>query len=66
MPNFQVGVQFVQVGYTEMVNRWLKILDDKIRVLYGIRDVSIWPPVRFNNLFVLYANVFSDLRYTDI
>jgi hypothetical protein len=41
IPEFQIGVQLVQVGDDERVTRWLKLLDDKIRVLYGIRDVSI-------------------------
>jgi hypothetical protein len=41
IPDFQIGVQFVQVGKDPSVTRWLKLLDDKIRGLYGIRDVSI-------------------------
>jgi len=45
IPDFQIGIQFVQVGNDEHVTRWLKLLDDKVRVLYGIRDVSISPLV---------------------
>ena len=41
IPDFQIGVQFVQVGNDEHVTRWLKILDDKVRSIYGIRDVSV-------------------------
>jgi hypothetical protein len=43
IPQFHIGIQFVQIGKVERANRWLKLLDDKIRVLYGIRDVSIRP-----------------------
>jgi hypothetical protein len=43
IPQFHIGIQFVQIGKVERTNRWLKLLDDKIRVLYGIRDVSIQP-----------------------
>jgi hypothetical protein len=39
-PATQVGVQFVQIGNDETAAAWLKTLDDKLRDMYGVRDVS--------------------------
>jgi hypothetical protein len=41
MPPLQIGIQFLQIGDNKGVNAWLNVLDDKLKYLYGIRDVSI-------------------------
>ncbi|KAH0562873.1 hypothetical protein GP486_002523 [Trichoglossum hirsutum] len=41
MPPLRVGIQFLQIGDNEGVKAWLNVLDDKLKYLYGIRDVSI-------------------------
>ena len=40
-PPTQVGVQFVQVGDDEVAAQWFRTLDDKLRPMYGVRDVSL-------------------------
>jgi hypothetical protein len=40
-PPTQVGVQFVQVGDDEIAGQWFRTLDDKLRPMYGVRDVSL-------------------------
>ena len=39
-PPGQVGVQFVQIGFDESATAWLVTLDDKLREMHGVRDVS--------------------------
>lgn len=36
----QVGVQFVQIGAEEDTTSWLRTLDDNLRDMHGVRDVS--------------------------
>jgi hypothetical protein len=40
MQEFQVGVQFVQVGNDKNGKKRLRLLDDKLPERYGVRDVS--------------------------
>lgn len=40
MPEFQVGVQFIQVGADEVAKKRLWLLDDKLSERYSVRDVS--------------------------
>lgn len=39
-PENQVGVQFLNVGYDDRLAAWLRTLDDSLRPMYGVRDVS--------------------------
>ena len=45
IPEFHVGVEFLQIGDDEQGTKWLRFLDDRLLGTYGIRDVRILPAV---------------------
>jgi hypothetical protein len=51
MDEFQVGVQFIQIGSDEYAKKRLLLLDDKLAARYGVRDVSSKPlnPLPFSS-----------------
>lgn len=43
-PSNQIGIQFVQIGNNDKAAAWLKLLDDKLKQMYNVRDVRFTLP----------------------
>ena len=64
-PSTQVGIQFVQVGNDEIATQWFRTLDDKLRPMYGVRDVSLLILEQFAGVSLIRVNL-TDCRHEKV